>query len=99
MHFYYELGKQWCYLVAEQMLSSLPLVPEWEPLVGVAGTPFTDLLLRAIALSLREPERLNAAFDQNALIIFAEINIAFAVAAGHHPVSARFGQKQTWDAA
>lgn len=50
-------------------------------------------------VAAREPERLNAAFDQNALIIFAEIDIAFAVAAGHHPVSARFGQKQTWDAA
>ena len=50
----------------------------------VDGAPsFTDLLLRAIALSLREHERLNATFDENALIISEEINVAFAVAAGH----------------
>jgi pyruvate dehydrogenase E2 component (dihydrolipoyllysine-residue acetyltransferase) len=50
----------------------------------VDGAPsFTDLLLRAIALSLREHERLNATFDENALIISEEINVAFAIAAGH----------------
>jgi pyruvate dehydrogenase E2 component (dihydrolipoyllysine-residue acetyltransferase) len=50
----------------------------------VDGAPsFTDLLLRAVALSLREHDRLNATFDENALIISEEINIAFAVAAGH----------------
>lgn len=29
--FYYELGSPECYLVAERVMSELPLVPEWEP--------------------------------------------------------------------
>jgi 2-hydroxychromene-2-carboxylate isomerase len=29
--FYYELGSPACYLVAEQIMSALPVVPEWEP--------------------------------------------------------------------
>jgi 2-hydroxychromene-2-carboxylate isomerase len=29
--FYYDLADPLCYLVAEQIMSSLPVVPEWEP--------------------------------------------------------------------
>lgn len=29
--FYYDLGDPRCYLAAEQVMSSLPVVPEWEP--------------------------------------------------------------------
>lgn len=29
--FYYDLGSPHCYLVAEQVMSVLPVVPEWEP--------------------------------------------------------------------
>jgi 2-hydroxychromene-2-carboxylate isomerase len=29
--FFYDLGDPWCYLAAEQALSALPEVPEWEP--------------------------------------------------------------------
>ncbi len=32
--FYYDLGSPACYLVAEQIMSALPLVPEWEPVHG-----------------------------------------------------------------
>ncbi len=32
--FYYDLGSPTCYLVAERVSSSLPTVPEWEPVHG-----------------------------------------------------------------
>ncbi len=32
--FYYDLGSPDCYLAAETIMSSLPVVPEWEPLLG-----------------------------------------------------------------
>jgi 2-hydroxychromene-2-carboxylate isomerase len=39
--FYYDLGDPWCYLVAEQVLAALPVVPEWEPVL-LDHTPATD---------------------------------------------------------
>jgi 2-hydroxychromene-2-carboxylate isomerase len=30
--FYYDLGDPLCYLAAEQVMSALPVVPEWEPI-------------------------------------------------------------------
>jgi 2-hydroxychromene-2-carboxylate isomerase len=36
--FYYDLGSPECYLAAETIMSSLPVVPEWEPVLArVAG--------------------------------------------------------------
>lgn len=32
--FYYDLGSPYCYLVAEQVMSALGVVPEWEPVLG-----------------------------------------------------------------
>jgi 2-hydroxychromene-2-carboxylate isomerase len=32
--FYYDLGSPECYLVAEESMGALPVVPEWEPVVG-----------------------------------------------------------------
>jgi 2-hydroxychromene-2-carboxylate isomerase len=32
--FYYDLGSPTCYLAAERIMSRLPVVPEWEPLLG-----------------------------------------------------------------
>ena len=32
--FYYDLGSPSCYLVAEQIMSELSVVPEWEPVLG-----------------------------------------------------------------
>jgi hypothetical protein len=32
--FFYDLGHPDCYLVAEQISSTLPIVPEWEPVLG-----------------------------------------------------------------
>ena len=39
--FYYDLGSPHCYLVAEQVMTALPVVPEWEPVLGsrIAATP------------------------------------------------------------
>jgi 2-hydroxychromene-2-carboxylate isomerase len=34
--FYYDLGSPACYLVAERISSSLPTVPEWEPVHGAS---------------------------------------------------------------
>jgi 2-hydroxychromene-2-carboxylate isomerase len=47
--FYYDLGSPACYLVAEQIMSALPVVPEWEPVHG-PGNP--DQLDRARVESL-----------------------------------------------
>jgi 2-hydroxychromene-2-carboxylate isomerase len=32
--FYYDLGSPHCYVVAEQVMRALPVVPEWEPVRG-----------------------------------------------------------------
>jgi 2-hydroxychromene-2-carboxylate isomerase len=32
--FYYDLGNPFCYLAAEQVMSTLPVVPEWEPVLA-----------------------------------------------------------------
>jgi 2-hydroxychromene-2-carboxylate isomerase len=32
--FYYDLGSPRCYVVAEAIMSTLPVVPEWEPVLG-----------------------------------------------------------------
>ena len=39
--FYYDLGGPQCYMVAETIMATLPVVPEWEPVlgVGVAAIP------------------------------------------------------------
>jgi 2-hydroxychromene-2-carboxylate isomerase len=33
--FYYDLGGPQCYMVAETIMATLPVVPEWEPVLGV----------------------------------------------------------------
>jgi 2-hydroxychromene-2-carboxylate isomerase len=33
--FYYDLGSPQCYLVAETIMATLPVVPEWEPVLGI----------------------------------------------------------------
>jgi 2-hydroxychromene-2-carboxylate isomerase len=32
--FYYDLGSPRCYIVAEAIMSTMPVVPEWEPVLG-----------------------------------------------------------------
>jgi 2-hydroxychromene-2-carboxylate isomerase len=32
--FYYDLGSPQCYIVAEAIMATLPVVPEWEPVLG-----------------------------------------------------------------
>jgi 2-hydroxychromene-2-carboxylate isomerase len=44
--FYYDLGSPQCYIVAETIMAALPVVPEWEPVLGselTAPGPPTDL--------------------------------------------------------
>jgi 2-hydroxychromene-2-carboxylate isomerase len=67
--FYYDLGSPECYLVAEQVMTALPVVPEWEPVLatelGLSTAP-TDrerIEREATALALqpvRWPARLPA---------------------------------------
>ncbi len=41
--FYYDLGSPQCYLVAETIMTALPVVPEWEPVLGREfGQPALD---------------------------------------------------------
>ncbi len=55
--FYYDLGSPQCYLVAETIMTALPVVPEWEPVLGQAfdQPPFDHDVIerRAAALSLQ----------------------------------------------
>jgi len=37
--FYYDLGSPGCYLAAEAIMTALPVVPEWEPVLGVGLAP------------------------------------------------------------
>jgi 2-hydroxychromene-2-carboxylate isomerase len=56
--FYYDLGSPACYLTAERIMATLPVVPEWEPVLGAQ-------------LGLSEPapehERLDAAVADQGL--------------------------------
>ena len=48
--FYYDLGSPECYLVAETIMSELPVVPEWEPVLGAAlgaGGPIHRIVQRS----------------------------------------------------
>jgi 2-hydroxychromene-2-carboxylate isomerase len=42
--FYYDLGSPECYLLAEQVMTALPVVPEWEPVLS-DSPPDTDRAL------------------------------------------------------
>jgi 2-hydroxychromene-2-carboxylate isomerase len=64
--FYYDLGDPSCYLMAERIMSALPAVPEWEPVLaqqfgGLQHEPdwrSIEQLLAAYELQpLRRPER------------------------------------------
>ena len=65
--FYYDLGHPWCYVVAERIMSELPVVPEWQPVHGAAlgcspPPPDAGALERAIAEHGLMPLRLPAAW-------------------------------------
>lgn len=60
--FYYDLGSPQAYLAAERIMSSLPVVPEWEPVLGeqVGGidpTPDRELLERIVSERGLQPLR------------------------------------------
>jgi 2-hydroxychromene-2-carboxylate isomerase len=44
--FYYDLGSPRCYLLAERIMADLPVVPEWEPVLGAS-----------IGVTERDPDR------------------------------------------
>jgi 2-hydroxychromene-2-carboxylate isomerase len=63
--FYYDLGSPACYLVAEQVMSELPIVPEWEPVLSAAlglteleSPPDPELLARLVDQAGLQPLRL-----------------------------------------
>jgi 2-hydroxychromene-2-carboxylate isomerase len=53
--FYYDLGNPECYLVAETIMTALPVIPEWEPVVeasladGDARAPDPQLIARRVS--------------------------------------------------
>lgn len=47
--FYYDLGSPECYLLAEQVMTALPVVPEWEPVLAAAPTPPDRALIERLA--------------------------------------------------
>jgi len=58
--FYYDLGSPQCYLVAETIMAALPVVPEWEPVLGShisaadpGQTDRAEIELRAAELGLQ----------------------------------------------
>jgi 2-hydroxychromene-2-carboxylate isomerase len=61
--FFYDLGSPQCYLVAETIMAALPVVPEWEPVLGSqiaatdgddsAGADRTEIERRAQELGLQ----------------------------------------------
>jgi 2-hydroxychromene-2-carboxylate isomerase len=63
--FYYDLGSPGCYLVAERIMAELPLVPEWEPVLGtqlgvVEDQPDGEALRMLVADQGLQPLRLPA---------------------------------------
>lgn len=61
--FYYDLGSPECYLVAEQVLHALPVVPEWQPVLTIEHEPIDRLRIERTAAELglqklRWPEQL-----------------------------------------
>jgi 2-hydroxychromene-2-carboxylate isomerase len=63
--FYYDLGSPACYLLAECVMGDLPVVPEWEPVLGAQlglTEPRPDLgeLTQAVAEQGLQPLRLPA---------------------------------------
>jgi 2-hydroxychromene-2-carboxylate isomerase len=63
--FYYDLGSPGCYLVAERIMAELPVVPEWEPVLGSGlgppqPPPDPEALARAVAGHGLQPLRLPA---------------------------------------
>jgi 2-hydroxychromene-2-carboxylate isomerase len=63
--FFYDLGDGECYLAAERIMAALPVVPEWEPVLGAelglapgAGPDhWTELAARITALELQPLRR------------------------------------------
>lgn len=55
--FYYDLGDPNCYLAAEQVMSVLALVPEWEPIMGTPAQVDRGLVERRAAENGLQPIR------------------------------------------
>ncbi len=50
--FYYDLGSPTCYVVSEQIMAALPVVPEWEPVLGAPEPDADRATIEAVADSL-----------------------------------------------
>ncbi|MGO9959313.1 MAG: hypothetical protein ACLP50_25635 [Solirubrobacteraceae bacterium] len=65
--FYYDLASPGCYLVAERIMSELPVVPEWEPVLAAQlgweePAPDPDELARTVAAHGLQALRLPASW-------------------------------------
>jgi 2-hydroxychromene-2-carboxylate isomerase len=50
--YYYDLGSPTCYVVAEQVMAALPVVPEWEPVMGAPEPDADRAAIEVVAESL-----------------------------------------------
>jgi 2-hydroxychromene-2-carboxylate isomerase len=65
--FYYDLGSPACYLVAEQIMAALPVVPEWEPVLVAPESDADRTAIEALAGELGlQPVRWPAAWPPDA---------------------------------
>jgi 2-hydroxychromene-2-carboxylate isomerase len=69
--FFYDLGSPECYLVAERIMAGLPVVPEWEPILGAsigieAGAVDRDSVERQVAEQNLLPVRWPAVWPPDA---------------------------------
>ncbi|MFZ0042481.1 MAG: DsbA family protein [Solirubrobacteraceae bacterium] len=81
--FYYDLADPGCYLVAERTMSELPVVPEWEPVLGVqlgwVPPPPTDALAELVTESGLQPLRLPSVWPPDSELAMLVATYAKAV--------------------
>jgi 2-hydroxychromene-2-carboxylate isomerase len=56
--FFYDLGSPECYLVAERVMSTMPVVAEWEPILAQSLGPVPDVDVDALSARAAELELL-----------------------------------------
>jgi 2-hydroxychromene-2-carboxylate isomerase len=82
--FYYDLGDPGCYLVAERTMSELPVVPEWEPVLGARlgwapPRPDPEALAEIVAAQGLQPLRLPSAWPPDSELAMLVATYAKAV--------------------
>jgi 2-hydroxychromene-2-carboxylate isomerase len=82
--FYYDLGDPACYLVAERTIGELPVVPEWEPVLGAQlgcapPRPDPDVLSEIVTVQGLQPLRLPSRWPPDSELAMLAATYAKAV--------------------